>query len=818
MIRHSSAPAGRLRNMTKDGNTISSLENMAMSTAYSVFQFIYEPTDNQTELITNGDFTDGSTGWSIRSGDSVTHGILNLNGQGSRHSTAFTPAVGTTYVLSFEILSYTSGGISPYTGGSGVNIAGTLLTSPGVYTYTYTHPSQGNTQFNFYAPTNFVGSISNVTIKEANINQAKHASVQVLNWEGAGTNNLIIDKVIVQETVGQDIYTGTVAGWNITDTAIYSGNAPDSDGYAEAGGLTLSSGGSIHAKQFYIDSTGNANFKGSITGATGDFAGNLNGASITGGTIVIGSTYITDPRYFRVDNGGISLGGTSTSTGEFQVNSQGRLIATSGKIGNWNIGNANLLQSVTGSIVLDPQEETIKIRSIHPQTNAATDKVVISAQDLDPISATKTIDISMAYDDDVALAKRDSSSITSNNTNMDNWSSSTSSTGTFPNGRLPVTLDFYKTVTRADATTTAFTHDGGDLPVVIPIGKLDSTGTFRIQVDNGIATGTGSYSYNFYSSFNYAHVRYENTIYYNLYKLTAGQHGGSATYSIQSAHSQNQILGQNMSTATQANALKIEKDDLRSTSGTGTTSYSADLSMKDTQQTWGAGHPSQTINHTYSNLDAGSYKVQVLLRTKYYVTNKMYNQVRLGTVTSTPGITWRTMLAPYFASYTPITIGTFTDQVLVGLNGVQVSGAAGSVVLGEVNDSGVASIYGDAVVTGTLTANTSNLSDRRLKEDILTIDNPLELIGNLSPKSFTWRNNINPHEKRGKSYGFIAQELTGSFDHLVNTKDKIGEMEDVLTVDQMPIVALNTAGIKALMIKIDSLESKIAELEISGSE
>ena len=646
----------------------------------------------------------------------------------------------------------------------------------------------------------------------------KHASLSILNWSGNGTRSIYVERVSILP-VNEDIYTGIIGGWKMDSTAIYSGQTKDTSGYADAGGITLSAGGSIHAKQFYIDTAGNANFKGSITGATGDFAGNLNGASITGGTITIGSTYINDPRYFRVDNDGISLGGTSTSTGEFQVNAQGRLIATSGQIGNWNIGNASLLVSDNQGIQLDPSTESIKIRYVHPTTSVATDKVVLSAADLDPISATKTINISMAYDDDTALAKRDSSSISSNNANMDDWNASTGATGTFPNGNLPSTLNFSKLVTRADATTTAFTHDGGNLPIVIPIGKLDSVGTFRIQVDNSSATGTGSYSYNFYQYFSYVHVRYENTIFYNIYKLTAGQHGGSSTYSIQSAYSQSQILGQNMSTHTQANALKIEKSNLRTTSGTGTTSYSADIEMKDTQQSWGVGHPSQTINHTYNNLDAGSYKIQVILRTEYYVTNKMnVSQIRLGTVTSTPGITWRTMLAPYNASYTPVTVGTFTDQVLIGLNGVQVSGGAGSVVLGEVNDSGVASVYGDALVTGTLTANTSNLSDRRLKEDILTIDNPLELIGNLSPKSFTWRNNINPHEKRGKSYGFIAQELTGSFAHLVNTKDKIGEMEDVLTVDQMPIVALNTAGIKALMIKIDSLESKIAELEISGSE
>ena len=57
---------------------------------------------------------------------------------------------------------------------------------------------------------------------------------------------------------------GSIGGWNIGDTAIYSGSTPDADGYAEAGGLTLSSSGGLHSKDFYIDSAGNANFRGSI--------------------------------------------------------------------------------------------------------------------------------------------------------------------------------------------------------------------------------------------------------------------------------------------------------------------------------------------------------------------------------------------------------------------------------------------------------------------------------------------------------------------------------------------------------------------------
>ena len=67
--------------------------------------------------------------------------------------------------------------------------------------------------------------------------------------------------------------SGTVGGWTIDSSNIFSGTA-DSDGYS-TDGLTLHSGGSIHAKQFYIDTSGNAFFKGTLSAAGGTFAGSL---------------------------------------------------------------------------------------------------------------------------------------------------------------------------------------------------------------------------------------------------------------------------------------------------------------------------------------------------------------------------------------------------------------------------------------------------------------------------------------------------------------------------------------------------------------
>jgi len=62
--------------------------------------------------------------------------------------------------------------------------------------------------------------------------------------------------------------TGDIGGWTIDNTSIFSGTKDVTD-YTTTG-ITISSdsGGSIHAKEFYIDTSGNANFKGTIFGGS----------------------------------------------------------------------------------------------------------------------------------------------------------------------------------------------------------------------------------------------------------------------------------------------------------------------------------------------------------------------------------------------------------------------------------------------------------------------------------------------------------------------------------------------------------------------
>ena len=378
---------------------------------------------------------------------------------------------------------------------------------------------------------------------------------------------------------------------------------------------------------------------------------------------------------------------------------------------------------------------------------------------------------------------------------------------------LPSLYTFTKTSTRVATNTSEFTHTGGNLPIIIPVGEAASMGSFEVTVPSW---NSGSYNPQYYTKFVQASLTYYHTLLWQLQEEVSGTCGGGTTWSTVAYDTQ--VLGENDESSGSFASVRVRKSDLSVASWSNST-YMGSANIAS-HPTYGEGFKGTTINHTFNDVDAGTYRIAVTHSTTYTVRNNNTTTISTGITTAAPAIYWEMKLNSYAAAGTPITVGTFTSQIKMGLNGVQVSGPDGTVVLGDVADDGVANIFGNALVTGRLTANTSNLSDRRLKENILEIDNPLELIGNLTPKSFKWKNNVNPDETRGDSYGFIAQEMTGSFSHLVNVQPKIGHIEDVLTVDQMPIVALNTAGIQKLIEKIESLENKITELEtaVSGSE
>ena len=93
-------------------------------------------------------------------------------------------------------------------------------------------------------------------------------------------------------------------------------------------------------------------------------------------------------------------------------------------------------------------------------------------------------------------------------------------------------------------------------------------------------------------------------------------------------------------------------------------------------------------------------------------------------------------------------------------------------------------------------------SDERLKDNIKPIENPLEVISQISGNTFDW--NIEKQNiYNGKDYGVIAQEIQKVMPELVDTRDN-----GYLAVKYDKIVPLLIESIKELKREIEELKSK----------
>jgi hypothetical protein len=108
---------------------------------------------------------------------------------------------------------------------------------------------------------------------------------------------------------------------------------------------------------------------------------------------------------------------------------------------------------------------------------------------------------------------------------------------------------------------------------------------------------------------------------------------------------------------------------------------------------------------------------------------------------------------------------------------------------------------------------TSIISDGRLKTNVLTIDNSLELLLKLEPVEFDWKE-ITPEYKyfveKGitHSVGFIAQQVKTVIPEIVHMRPN-----GYYTVDYPRVNALLVEGIKEQQVFIEDLEKDITELE-----
>jgi len=116
--------------------------------------------------------------------------------------------------------------------------------------------------------------------------------------------------------------------------------------------------------------------------------------------------------------------------------------------------------------------------------------------------------------------------------------------------------------------------------------------------------------------------------------------------------------------------------------------------------------------------------------------------------------------------------------------------------------------------------NIYNASDERLKQNISTLSNSLDVINALNPVQFNWINNFEKNENGKTLYGFIAQEVQETFPDAVESfgngdnvevDDKV--IENPLTVRDKFLIPVLVKAMQEQQIIIESLKARITTLE-----
>jgi hypothetical protein len=128
--------------------------------------------------------------------------------------------------------------------------------------------------------------------------------------------------------------------------------------------------------------------------------------------------------------------------------------------------------------------------------------------------------------------------------------------------------------------------------------------------------------------------------------------------------------------------------------------------------------------------------------------------------------------------------------------GPQTTSGAGTAALSIYRDT-QATFSSNLRVVGDITAFYS--SDRRLKDNIKNIENPIDKIRKINGVSFDWNDKQSTHT--GHDIGVVAQEIESVFPELVTTRDN-----GYKAVKYEKLVALLIEGIKDLQTQIDELK------------
>jgi hypothetical protein len=137
------------------------IDNVSITLATGTLEPVWGTNVSAGELLTNGDFSDGDTGWTVPSGWTISGGVASCDGTNTVQLTqAYTPTVGQLYLVTFDVTAWTSGNIRPIVGAYGDTI---VISDVGSYSVLMAALSGS---FIGLRSSAFNGSVDNVSIKE----------------------------------------------------------------------------------------------------------------------------------------------------------------------------------------------------------------------------------------------------------------------------------------------------------------------------------------------------------------------------------------------------------------------------------------------------------------------------------------------------------------------------------------------------------------------------------------------------------------------------------------------------------------------------
>lgn len=118
--------------------------------------------------------------------------------------------------------------------------------------------------------------------------------------------------------------------------------------------------------------------------------------------------------------------------------------------------------------------------------------------------------------------------------------------------------------------------------------------------------------------------------------------------------------------------------------------------------------------------------------------------------------------------------------------------------------TGSLNVVGNIVASGDITA-FGSVSDKRLKDNVLTIDNALAKVLAIDGVTFEWNQIAGAVQKTGVDVGVIAQQVESVFPEIVVTRDN-----GYKAVYYEKLVPLLIEAIKELNKKVDALSKQLS--------